>query len=35
VQGAIGASCSAGALAGQLGILNAPLATIGTAFHQK
>lgn len=35
VQGAIGASSAAGALAGQLGSLNAPLATIGTAFHQK
>ena len=33
VQGAIGASSAAGAVAGQLGSLNAPLATIGSAFR--
>jgi hypothetical protein len=34
VQGAIGASSAANALMSQLGSLNAPLATINSAFHQ-
>jgi len=35
VQGAIGASSAANAMASQLGGFNAPLATIGAAFHMK
>jgi hypothetical protein len=35
LQGAVAASSAAGTVASQLGGINAPLATIGTAFHQK
>jgi hypothetical protein len=35
VQGAVGASSAANAVTGQLGGINAPLSTIGAAFHVK
>jgi hypothetical protein len=35
VQGVIGASSAASTMSSQLGSFNAPLATIGAAFHQK